>query len=68
MNTSIKRKRGKRHINSQAKRLVKQYRNLQIFLSAPDSLSTLARALLAMSIFNYATRFIQRTIKKSQSV
>ncbi len=68
MNTSIKRKRGERHINSQAKRLVKQYRNLQIFLSAPDSLSTLARALLAMSIFNYATRFIQRTIKKSQSV
>lgn len=68
MNTSIKRTRGERHINSQAKIMVKQYRNLELFLSAPDNLSTLARALLAMSIFNYATRFIQRTIKKSQSV
>jgi len=64
MDTSIKRTRGERHINSQAKRLVKQYRNLEIFLSKPDGLSLLAQALLAMSVFNYAIRFIQRTDKK----
>ena len=68
MNTSIKRTREERHINSHAKRLVKQYRNLQTFISAPDKLSTLAQALLAMSVFNRAIRFIQRTDKKSQSV
>ncbi len=68
MDTSIKRTRVERHINTQAKRLVKQYRNLEIFLSAPDKLSTLAQALLAMSVFNRAIRFIQRTDKKSQSV
>ena len=68
MGTSIKRTRVERHINTQAKRLVRRYRKLELFISAPDSLSTIARALLAMSIFNYATRFIQRTLKKSQSV
>ena len=65
---SIKKTREERHINTQAKIMVKQYRNLQTFLAAPDKLSTLAQALLAMSVFDRAIRFIRLTDKKSQSV
>lgn len=60
---TIKRTRQQRRENSRQKRMIKMFRNLDSFTSKPENRVSLGQVMLAFTVLDAASRWINRANK-----
>ena len=60
---TIKLTRQQRRENSRQKRMIKMFRNLDLFISKPENRVLLGQVMLAFTVIDAASRWINRATK-----